>query len=174
MLSLVGEGQTAAEQMQTSAPAEDDVASSAFLPRGAEDEEEEEDKLDIDRHDHARAAGAAEGLDEDEDDIWDAAAIEQLGCERYDVTDPEVFKDVDDAFEAGTTTRRATSDHVTGGGSTDRGKRDAVAINDRPRSKRSLQIAQGTSQSGGLRTLKNHLGKGRSPHHSGRSIASAE
>ena len=32
---------------------------------------------------------------------WDDGAIQQLGWDRFKVTDPEVFSDVDEAFEAG-------------------------------------------------------------------------
>ena len=35
------------------------------------------------------------------DGVWDPEDIEALGRERYDVTDPDVFQQVDDAYEAG-------------------------------------------------------------------------
>ena len=57
-------------------------------------------------------AGAGEiedGADADESDdgdgtaagAWDDDAVQQLGWDRFEVTDPEVFSDVDAAFEAG-------------------------------------------------------------------------
>ena len=45
------------------------------------------------------------GTESDSDGIdafaWDDGAIQQLGWDRFNVTDPEVFSDVDEAFEAG-------------------------------------------------------------------------
>ena len=47
----------------------------------------------------------ARGTESDSDgtdaSAWDDGAIQQLGWDRFKVTDPEVFSDVDEAFEAG-------------------------------------------------------------------------
>ena len=37
---------------------------------------------------------------------WTPEAVTQLDWDKFDVTDPDVFQEVDDAIEAGTTTRR--------------------------------------------------------------------
>jgi hypothetical protein len=40
-------------------------------------------------------------LDDQSTDIWTENDIKQLGWDRFDVTDPDVFKEVDDAYQAG-------------------------------------------------------------------------
>jgi hypothetical protein len=40
-------------------------------------------------------------LDDQSTDVWDEDAIKQLGWDRFDVTDQDVFKQVDDAYQAG-------------------------------------------------------------------------
>jgi hypothetical protein len=40
-------------------------------------------------------------LDDQSTDVWDEDAIKQLGWDRFEVTDQDVFKQVDDAYQAG-------------------------------------------------------------------------
>jgi hypothetical protein len=75
MLSVVEE--QADEVALPSIPAEDDEPEDGIAPELADD-------YDLQSTAH-----------------WDDAAIQQLGWERFNVTDPEVFSDVDAAFEEG-------------------------------------------------------------------------
>ena len=47
------------------------------------------------------ALGTESDSDGTDASAWDDGAIQQLGWDRFNVTDPEVFSDVDEAFEAG-------------------------------------------------------------------------
>jgi hypothetical protein len=74
--------------------AENTAANSAFLPEVADNGEEDNDNVDQEADDGVAGARSNES-------DWSPDDVERLGWERYDVTDPVVFADVDDAFAAG-------------------------------------------------------------------------